>query len=199
MTHGVSGFRICSSNIERLGVASTMFADRVRSGDAVGVFVHPASAFTVPADPAAPMIMVGPGTGIAPFRAFLEERQAASATGKNWLFFGDQCCATDFLYEEELLVMQSSGFLTRLDTAFSRDQERKIYVQDRMRQHGAELFRWLEEDASFCVCGDAKRMAVDVDRALHEVIATHGGKTPDEAAAYVHKLKTQQRYVRDVY
>ncbi len=184
---------------QRLGVASTMFADRVRLGDAVGVFIHAAGAFTVPANPAAPMIMVGPGTGVAPFRAFLEERQATGATGKNWLFFGDQFAASDFLYEDELKAMHARGFLTRLETAFSRDQAHKIYVQDRMRQHGAELFQWLEEGAYFFVCGDAKRMAADVDKALHEVIATHGGRNADEAAAYVYKLKNDRRYVRDVY
>ncbi len=184
---------------QRLGVASTMFADRVQTGDAVGVFIHAASDFTVPADPTAPMIMVGPGTGVAPFRAFLEERQAAGASGKNWLFFGDQCSATDFLYQDEFAAMQLSGRLTRLDVAFSRDQEHKVYVQDRMREHGGELFRWLEEGAYFFVCGDAKRMAADVDRALHEVIAHQGQKSPEQAAAYVQALKSQKRYVRDVY
>jgi sulfite reductase (NADPH) flavoprotein alpha-component len=184
---------------ERLGVASTMFADRLQPGDTVGVFIHSASDFTVPADAGAPMIMVGPGTGIAPFRAFLEERQATNANGSNWLFFGDQCAATDFLYQEELADMQTSGLLTRLDTAFSRDQVHKIYVQDRMRENGAELFRWLEDGAYFFVCGDARRMAVDVDRALHEVVATLGGRTTAEAASYVQNLKQQKRYVRDVY
>jgi sulfite reductase (NADPH) flavoprotein alpha-component len=184
---------------ERLGVASTMFADRLQSGDTIGVFIHSANDFTVPEDKEAPMIMVGPGTGIAPFRAFLEEREATNASGKNWLFFGDQCAGTDFLYQEELAAMQSRGLLTRLDTAFSRDQTHKVYVQDRMREHGAELFRWLEEGAYFFICGDARRMAVDVERALHEVIAAHGGLATDEAAAYVQKLKQQKRYVRDVY
>jgi sulfite reductase (NADPH) flavoprotein alpha-component len=184
---------------QRFGVASTMFADRLQTGDAIGVFVHSASDFTVPADPAAPMIMVGPGTGVAPFRAFLEERQATGATGKNWLFFGDQCESTDFLYRDEFIEMKSSGVLTRLNTAFSRDQENKIYVQDRMREHCAELFRWLEEGAYFFVCGDARRMALDVDRALHEVTAEHGGKSEVDASAYVLELKRHKRYVRDVY
>jgi sulfite reductase (NADPH) flavoprotein alpha-component len=184
---------------ERLGVASTMFADRTQPGDSVGVFLHRATDFTLPANPAAPMIMVGPGTGVAPFRAFLEERQATAAAGKNWLLFGDQCAATDFLYEEEFAAMQGSRLLTRLDTAFSRDQEHKVYVQDRMRENGAELLRWLEDGAYFFVCGDARRMAVDVDRALHEIVATHGGKNDDQAALYVQDLKRQKRYVRDVY
>ena len=184
---------------QRLGVASTMFADRVKTGDAVGVFIHTASDFTVPADPAAPMIMVGPGTGVAPFRAFLQERQASGALGKNWLFFGDQCAATDFLYRQEFAAMQARGLLSRFEVAFSRDQEHKIYVQDRMREHGAELFGWLEQGAYFFVCGDAQRMAADVDRALHDVIASHGGKSAEEAATYVQELKRQKRYVRDVY
>ena len=184
---------------QRLGVASTMFAERVQKGDAVGVFIHPAKEFTVPADPAVPMIMVGPGTGIAPFRAFLEERQASGAPGKNWLFFGDQCAATDFLYQDEFAAMLASGFLTRMDVAFSRDQAHKIYVQDRMRERGEELFRWLEYGGYFFVCGDAQRMAVDVDRALHDVIATHGGMSESEASDYVKELKQQKRYVRDVY
>lgn len=184
---------------QRLGVASTMFADRVQAGDAVGVFIHEATEFTVPADPAAPMIMVGPGTGIAPFRAFLEERHATGASGKNWLFFGDQCAATDFLYQDELEVLRQCGTLTRLDVAFSRDQAHKIYVQDRMREHGAELFQWLEAGGYFFVCGDAKRMAADVDRALHDVIATHGNFSAEKAKEYVNRLKLQKRYVRDVY
>jgi sulfite reductase (NADPH) flavoprotein alpha-component len=184
---------------QRLGVASTMFADRIKVGDAVGIFVHSASDFTVPGDPAAPMIMVGPGTGIAPFRAFLEERQASGAPSKNWLFFGDQCAATDFLYHDDLTAMQTSGILTRLDVAFSRDQAHKIYVQDRMREHGEELFRWLQAGSYFFLCGDAKRMATDVDRALHEVVATHGGMSEADAAVYVQELRRQKRYVRDVY
>jgi sulfite reductase (NADPH) flavoprotein alpha-component len=145
------------------------------------------------------MIMVGPGTGIAPFRAFLEERAATGATGKNWLFFGDQKRAADFLYEELLTGWQKSGFLTRLDLAFSRDQAEKIYVQMRMLENAAELWTWLEAGAHFYVCGDASRMAKDVDAALHKIIETAGGKSADEAKAYVAKLKTDKRYQRDVY
>lgn len=184
---------------QRLGVASTMFADRLHPGDTVDVFVHESAEFTVPADPGAAMIMVGPGTGIAPFRAFLEERHATGARGRNWLFFGDQCAATDSLYHDELESLRAACCLTRLERAFSRDQKQKIYVQDRMREHGEELFRWLEDGAYFFVCGDAKRMAADVDRALHEVIASRGGMTATDAKAYVAKLKEQKRYVRDVY
>jgi sulfite reductase (NADPH) flavoprotein alpha-component len=145
------------------------------------------------------MIMVGPGTGIAPFRAFLEEREAVGATGKNWLFFGDQCAATDFLYQDQWAAMQSNGLLTRFDVAFSRDQAHKVYVQDKMREQGAELFSWLEEGGYFFVCGDAKRMAADVDLALHDIIISCGGRSAPEAKLYVQELKRQNRYVRDIY
>ena len=184
---------------QRFGVASTMFTDRMQAGDPVGVFLHAASGFVVPADPSAPMIMVGPGTGIAPFRAFLEEREAVGATGKNWLFFGDQCAATDFLYQDQWAAMQSNGFLTRFDVAFSRDQVQKVYVQDKMREQGAELFRWLEEGGYFFVCGDAKRMAADVDLALHDIVVSYGRQSVPEAKLYVEELKRQHRYVRDIY
>jgi sulfite reductase (NADPH) flavoprotein alpha-component len=145
------------------------------------------------------MIMVGPGTGIAPFRAFLEERRATGAKGRNWLFFGDQKSSCDFLYQEELRSLQTAGYLARLDVAFSRDQAAKVYVQHRMLEHSVELFTWLETGAYFYVCGDASRMAKDVDVALHQVIEQAGGKTPAEAAAYVQALKTAKRYQRDVY
>ncbi len=143
--------------------------------------------------------MVGPGTGIAPFRAFLQERAATGAAGRNWLFFGDQRRATDFLYEEEWEEWRRRGVLTRLDVAFSRDQAEKIYVQDRMRAASAELWAWLEGGASFYVCGDAKRMAKDVDAALHEILAVQGGLGTAGAAEYVKRLKKEHRYLRDVY
>lgn len=181
------------------GVASTMFADRVAEGDPVRVFVQPSHGFTVPADPSAPMIMVGPGTGIAPFRAFLEERQSTAAAGKNWLFFGDQHEASDFLYADQLTHMKNAGVLTKLSLAFSRDQSEKVYVQDRMREHGAELWQWLSEGGYFYVCGDAKRMASDVDKALHEVVAEHGSMTTEAAKTYVNQMKETHRYSRDVY
>src|SRR5271157_3299454 len=146
-----------------------------------------------------PMIMVGPGTGVAPFRAFLEERRAASATGKNWLFFGDQCRATDYLYEQELHEFQAAGVLTRLDLAFSRDQAEKVYVQDRMLERARELWNWLEEGAHFYVCGDAKRMANDVDHALQQIVATQGGLSAGDAKAYVTGIAKSGRYQRDVY
>jgi sulfite reductase (NADPH) flavoprotein alpha-component len=183
----------------RKGVCSTYLAERALAHGTAGVFVHSNKAFRPPAQGDTPMIMVGPGTGIAPFRAFLEERGASGAKGKNWLFFGDQRAETDFLYREELAAMQQSGLLTRLDLAFSRDQKEKIYVQNRMLEAAAELYAWLEAGACFYVCGDASRMAKDVDAALHTVIQTAGGKSAEEAAAYVQALKAAKRYQRDVY
>lgn len=183
----------------RKGVASTMLADRVAAGSKVRVFVQPSHGFTIPADPGAAMIMIGPGTGIAPFRAFLHERAALGAPGKNWLFFGDHRSACDYLYEEELRGFVASGLLTRLDTAFSRDQERKVYVQHRIEEHGEALYGWLEEGAHVFVCGDAKRMAADVDRALREVVRVHGAKTEDVAKDYLAALASSGRYLRDVY
>jgi sulfite reductase (NADPH) flavoprotein alpha-component len=195
----VGAVRYQSHGRVRKGVASTFLADRVGDAEFVKVFVQPSHGFKPPANGDTPMIMVGPGTGIAPFRAFLEERLATGAKGKNWLFFGDQKKDTDFLYDELLTDWQKSGFLTRLDLAFSRDQEKKIYVQDRMLENAAELWAWLEAGAHFYVCGDASRMAKDVDAALHKVVETVGGKSADEAKAYVAKLKSAKRYQRDVY
>ena len=195
----VSAVRYESFGRKRGGVASTFLADRVSATDFVKVFVQPAHGFKPPTNGDTPMIMVGPGTGIAPFRAFLEERESVGAKGKHWLFFGDQTRASDFLYEEQLTAWQEAGLLTRLDLAFSRDQKEKIYVQDKMLANAAELWLWLEAGAHFYVCGDASRMAKDVDAALHKVIETIGGKSADEAKAYVAKLKTDKRYQRDVY
>ncbi|MFT3688957.1 sulfite reductase subunit alpha [Paenirhodobacter sp.] len=179
------------------GVCSTFLADRAEGG--AGIFVQPNKAFRVPADDSLPMIMVGPGTGIAPFRAFLQERQARGATGRNWLFFGDQRRASDFIYEDELAQFSEAGVLSRLDLAFSRDQAEKVYVQTRMRENGKALFAWLEEGGYFYVCGDATRMARDVDEALHEIIATQAGLSPEAATEYVNGLKRDKRYLRDVY
>ncbi|HXH36633.1 MAG TPA: sulfite reductase subunit alpha [Plantibacter sp.] len=181
------------------GVASTHLADRVVEGGRSGVFVSANSGFRVPADDDAPLIMVGPGTGIAPFRSFLQERRARGASGRNWLFFGDQHRAHDFIYEDELGEFLTGGVLDRLDLAFSRDQREKVYVQTRMRENGKELYAWLEEGGHFAVCGDASRMAKDVDHALHELIAEHGGRSLEAAAEYVHALKREKRYIRDVY
>jgi sulfite reductase (NADPH) flavoprotein alpha-component len=153
----------------------------------------------LPSNGDTPVIMVGPGTGVAPFRSFLHERRAAGAKGRNWLFFGEQRSTTDFYYRDELESMLSDGHLTKLSTAFSRDQQEKIYVQTRMLEHATELWSWLEAGAHFYVCGDAGRMAKDVDDALHKIVETAGGKTADEAKAYMAKLKTDKRYQRDVY
>lgn len=195
----VGAVRYESGGRARKGACSTFLAERALAARTVGVFVHSNKAFRPPADPAAPAIMVGPGTGIAPFRAFLEERAATGAKGKNWLFFGDQHIASDYLYRDEIEAWQRSGILTRVDTAFSRDQERKVYVQDRMRESGAELFAWLQEGAGFYVCGDASRMAKDVDAALRALVAMHGSMSPEAADAYVEQLKKDKRYLRDVY
>lgn len=181
------------------GLASSFFADRLRRGARVPVYLQPAHAFSLPADPATPIIMVGPGTGVAPFRAFLQERAAAGATGKSWLIFGNQKREFDFLYRGEIEGYHRRGVLTRLDLAFSRDQAHKIYVQDRMREHAAELWRWLQEGAYFYVCGDGQRMAADVERALKEVAAEQGGLTEEKAADYVAGLAKAGRYLRDVY
>ncbi len=183
----------------RGGVASTFLADRVTDTGHAPIFIQPSHGFKPPANNDTPMIMVGPGTGIAPFRAFLEERLAIGAKGRNWLFFGDQKRATDFLYEEQLTGWQKAGHITRLDLAFSRDQAEKLYVQTRMLEASGELWKWLEDGAHFYVCGDASRMAKDVDAALHTIIEKSGGKSADDAKAYVAKLKSDKRYQRDVY
>ncbi|MEO0795968.1 MAG: sulfite reductase subunit alpha [Verrucomicrobiota bacterium] len=182
----------------RKGVCSTFLAD-MPEGTEIRVYIQPNKHFKPPADLNHPMIMVGPGTGIAPFRAFLEERAATKAPGKNWLFFGDQKSDFDFLYQDQLNFMKATKQLHRLDLAFSRDGGAKVYVQHRMLEQAEELFTWLEEGGHFYVCGDASRMAKDVDRALHEVVIKAGGKSEEEAAAYVDELRKQKRYVRDVY
>ena len=195
----VAVVRYRSHNRERGGVCSTQFADRVDVGGRMPVWIQQNKKFRLPVDESAPVIMIGPGTGIAPFRGFLHERCATGAKGKNWLFFGERSAATDFLYREELEQMRTSGLLTRLDTAFSRDQAHKIYVQDRMVEHGAELYGWLQQGASLYVCGDASRMAKDVDLALHAVIEKHGGLGDEAAKEYVQALHDGKRYHRDVY
>ncbi|KGD78573.1 sulfite reductase subunit alpha [Pantoea vagans] len=195
----VASVRYHSGGRNRGGVCSTYLAERVRRGEKPAIFISPNKAFRVPANNSAPLIMVGPGTGIAPFRAFLQERQATGAQGKNWLFFGDQHQEHDFIYQDELLAWRDNGLLTRLDLAFSRDQEKKIYVQSRMLEQGAELYAWLQEGAYFYVCGDASRMAKDVDNALYEVVRQFGGLSTERAADYVDQLKKEKRYLRDVY
>ncbi|MGQ3284539.1 sulfite reductase subunit alpha [Bosea sp. (in: a-proteobacteria)] len=183
----------------RWGVASTFLAERVAPGDTVPVYVQRAHGFGLPANPDTLIIMCGPGTGIAPFRAFLHDRQATKAPGRNWLFFGHQRRASDFFYEDELTAMKEEGLLTNLTLAWSRDGDEKIYVQDRMRERGAELFAWLEQGAHFYVCGDAKRMAKDVELALVDIVAAHGGRSAEAAQAYLAGLKKAGRYQADVY
>lgn len=183
----------------RLGCASTFIGDRVLPGDPVRIYVQKAPHFALPADPAVPIIMVGPGTGVAPFRAYLQERMAAKAPGKNWLFYGHQRREHVFFYEDDFIGMRSAGVLTRLTLAWSRDADEKIYVQHRMRDVGRDLWAWLGEGAHFYVCGDATRMAKDVERTLVEIAATHGALKPDTAVAFVASLKKQGRYQADVY
>jgi sulfite reductase (NADPH) flavoprotein alpha-component len=185
---------------KRGGVASTFLAERVTSETVMPVFVNPGKGFRLP-DPAedTPVIFCGPGTGIAPFRAFLQERKATAANGKAWLFFGEVSEKTCCFYSDEFAAYLADGTLARYTTAWSRDQAEKIYVQHKMLEHGAEFYSWLEQGAIFYVCGDASRMAVDVDKALHQLIEQHGGKTPEEASAYVQAMKDAKRYRRDVY
>jgi sulfite reductase (NADPH) flavoprotein alpha-component len=173
--------------------------ERSPVGSTLPIFLHANGNFRLPEDTSAPVIMVGPGTGIAPFRAFLEERQAKGETGKNWLFFGDQRKKLDYLYQEQLEAMHNDGVLTHLDTAFSRDQQHKVYVQDRMQEKASEIYQWLEDGAYFYVCGDATRMAKDVETALLDAIAKGSHGTLDHAAEYLETMKKQKRYQRDIY
>jgi sulfite reductase (NADPH) flavoprotein alpha-component len=195
----VDAVRYAVNGRARLGVCSTFLANRVAPGDRLRVYVQKAAHFALPADPSKPVIMIGPGTGVAPFRAFLQERHATQATGKNWLFFGHQRRDFDFFYEDEFTAMKSAGLLTRLTLAWSRDAGQKIYVQHRMREVGRDLWSWLNDGAYIYVCGDALKMAKDVEAALHAVIAEHGGCTPEIAATMLAELKTKGRYQTDVY
>ncbi|HXW22061.1 MAG TPA: sulfite reductase subunit alpha [Rhodomicrobium sp.] len=183
----------------RLGCASTFLCDRIKPQTALKAYVQKAHNFGLPQDHATPVIMIGPGTGIAPFRAFLQERQAIGAKGKNWLFFGHQRRACDFFYEDELAEMKSAGLLTRLSLAWSRDGKEKFYVQDRMRETGRDLWAWLKEGAHFYICGDAKRMAKDVERALSDIACEHGRLSPDQAVGFIADLKKTKRFQADVY
>ncbi|MGI8820204.1 MAG: sulfite reductase subunit alpha [Chthoniobacterales bacterium] len=181
---------------KRGGVCSTFMADRANDG----VPVYPSSSkFRLPEDPNTPIIMVGPGTGVAPFRAFLQERWATGAKGKAWLFFGAQRESCDYFYKDDFDQLQSEGYLTKMNCAFSRDQAHKIYVQHRMEENAVELWRWIDQGAHFFVCGDAKRMAKDVDATLRGIIEKEGGKSVEDAAEYMEKMKTEKRYKRDVY
>jgi len=184
---------------KRLGVASTFLAGRAEPGASLRVYVQKAHGFALPQDPRTPIIMIGPGTGVAPFRAFLLDRRATGAPGKNWLFFGHQRSDCDFFYADELNALKTSGLLTRLSLAWSRDGDKKFYVQDRMREVGRELWTWLAEGANLYICGDAKRMAKDVERALVDIVAQFGARTTDEAVAFVAELKKKGRFQQDVY
>lgn len=195
----VASLRYSAAGRNRAGVCSTHLADRLTEGDAAQVFLVPNETFRPPVDDTADMIMVGPGTGVAPFRAFLHERRARGGAGRNWLFFGARHQRCDSLYSDELGEMHRDGVLNRLDVAYSRDSRPKTYVQALMREHGKQLHAWLAEGAYLYVCGDATRMAGDVDEALHEIVAEHGAIATDEAATYIDDLRRGHRYLRDVY
>jgi sulfite reductase (NADPH) flavoprotein alpha-component len=195
----VDAVRYLIGKRQRLGVASTYLCERAAAGERLRVYVQKSHDFALPANPDAPVVMIGPGTGIAPFRAFLQERRATGAPGHNWLFYGHQHQATDFFYREELQAMRSEGVLTRLSLAWSRDGVEKFYVQDRMREVGADLWQWINNGAHIYVCGDARRMARDVEAALVEIAAAHGKLDGERAVAFIRSLKNAGRYQADVY
>jgi sulfite reductase (NADPH) flavoprotein alpha-component len=195
----VAVVRYNSHNRERGGVCSTLFADRASVSDRLPIYIQPNKKFRLPQEPDAPIIMIGPGTGVAPFRGFLHERRAVGAKGRNWLFFGGRSATSDYLYREELEAMRADGHLTRLDTAFSRDQEHKIYVQNRMLEQAPLFWSWLQDGASVYVCGDASRMAKDVHATLLAIVEKQGGMPMAAAEEYVDALKEAHRYHRDVY
>ncbi|RTF14574.1 NADPH-dependent assimilatory sulfite reductase flavoprotein subunit, partial [Serratia marcescens] len=183
----------------RSGGASGFLADRLEEDGDVRVFIEHNDNFRLPANPEAPVIMIGPGTGIAPFRAFMQQRDADGAGGKNWLFFGNPHFTEDFLYQVEWQRYVKDGLLTRIDLAWSRDQQHKIYVQDKLREQGAEVWRWIQEGAHIYVCGDANRMAKDVENTLLELVAEHGGMDTEQADEFLSELRLERRYQRDVY
>jgi sulfite reductase (NADPH) flavoprotein alpha-component len=195
----IGAVRYTAHGRERKGVCSVLCAERVHEGDTLPVFVQPNKHFHLPESPETDIIMVGPGTGIAPFRAFIEERAVTKATGQTWLFFGDQHEACDFLYHDEFEQYQKDGVLTKLSTAWSRDTEKKVYVQHKILEHSKELFAWLEKGAYFFICGDKQNMAKDVHNALISAIAQEGGLSQEDAEAYLNDLQKQGRYQRDVY
>jgi sulfite reductase (NADPH) flavoprotein alpha-component len=195
----IGAVRYTAHGRERKGVCSVLCAERVHEGDTLPVFVQPNKHFHLPESPETDIIMVGPGTGIAPFRSFIEERGATKATGRTWLFFGDQHEACDFLYHDEFEQYQKDGVLTKLSTAWSRDTEKKVYVQHKILENSKELFEWLEKGAIFYICGDKQNMAKDVHNALISAIAQEGGLSQEDAEAYLNDLQKQGRYQRDVY
>lgn len=195
----VAAVRYESHGRLRHGVASTFLAEQAEPGETVPVYLRRNKHFRLPENPDTPIVMIGPGTGVAPFRAFIEEREVSAAGGANWLFFGNPHFRTDFLYQTEWQRWLKEGVLTRMDVAFSRDGPDKVYVQDRLRERGAELYRWLEDGAHVYVCGDAERMAPDVHAALTEIVAEHGGRSAEQAGEYLKQLQRDKRYQRDVY
>ncbi|MGJ7919616.1 sulfite reductase subunit alpha [Neobacillus sp. LXY-4] len=195
----IGAVRYTTHGRDRKGVCSVLIADRIQEGDTLPVFVQPNKHFHLPESVDKDIIMVGPGTGIAPFRSFIEDRAVTKATGRTWLFFGDQHAATDFLYQEELEQYQQVGVVTKLDTAWSRDTDKKVYVQHKLLENSKELFNWLDNGAYFYICGDKERMAKDVHNTLIEVIAKEGSMSQEEAEAYLNDMKKQGRYQRDVY
>lgn len=195
----IGAVRYEANGRERKGVASTYVADRLESGDHVSVFIQQNENFKLPKNPETPIIMVGPGTGVAPFRSFIQEREENGAEGKSWLFFGDQHFVTDFLYQTEMQKWLKNGALTKLDVAFSRDTEEKVYVQHRMLEQSKELYTWLEEGAVVYICGDEKHMAHDVHNTFIEIIAKEGGLSREKAEEYLAEMQQQKRYQRDVY
>lgn len=195
----IGAVRYSTHGRDRGGVCSILCAERLQPGDKIPVYIHHNENFKLPEDPSAPIIMVGPGTGVAPFRAFMQEREETGAEGKSWMFFGDQHFVTDFLYQTEWQKWVRDRVLTRMDVAFSRDTDQKVYVQHRMLEHSKELFQWLEEGASFYVCGDEKNMAHDVHRTLIDIIEKEGNMSREQAEAYLADMQQQKRYQRDVY
>jgi sulfite reductase (NADPH) flavoprotein alpha-component len=195
----IGAVRYTANNRERKGVCSVLCAERVQEGDTLPVFVQANKHFYLPETQDKDIIMVGPGTGIAPFRSFIQERAVTKAAGRSWLFFGDQHASSDFLYQEELEKYQQDGVLTRLDSAFSRDSAEKVYVQHKMLENSKELFEWFENGAYFYVCGDKEHMAKDVNEALINVIEKEGSLDREAAEAYLDNMKKQGRYQRDVY
>lgn len=195
----VSTVRYEAHGRSRGGHCSTYMADRIQEGDRISVFVEHNSRFKPPVELDVPMIMVGAGTGVAPYRSFIQQRQSDTAHGKTWLFFGDRNFSKDFLYQTEWLEYLKNGILARADVAFSRDQEEKVYVQDRLLEKGKEVYQWLEEGAYFYVCGDAQKMAKDVNHALRSIIMLHGGMTEEKAKEYMDYLRAADRYQTDVY
>jgi sulfite reductase (NADPH) flavoprotein alpha-component len=195
----IASVRYESRGRKREGVATTYLADRIDENTPIPMFVHVAKGFRLPEDPDKPIIMVGPGTGVAPFRAYLQERKAIGAKGRNWLFFGEQRSQCDYFYRDEFESFEREGVLTRLHTAFSRDQSFKVYVQHRLLENAKEVYAWLQDGAHFYVCGDEARMAKDVDVALHQIVEKEGGLSLEGATAYVEALRKEKRYKRDVY